>query len=519
MDKGLKVEGGDKIGKTIIFARNHNHAVFIEERFNAIYPRYQGTFLRVIDNYNTYAHTLLDSLKDPNKEPQIAVSVDMLDTGIDIPEILNLVFFKPVKSSSKYWQMIGRGTRLCPDIFGPGQDKKCFYIFDFCENFEFFQNFPNGVEGSGTKSLSQRIFETRLQLAFEIEKPEHTDDSLLQGLKNNLLDFLHKEIAALDSNNISVRLHLRWVEIYKDRAQWSKLKQQDLSDIKQHISHLPGSQDDDEMAKRFDFLILRLQLAILTISSSQPFLKDQVISLAESLTRKTSIPSVASRISSINSIQTKEFWKNINLNILEQVRKELRELIKFIDREKQATIYTDFEDTISGEWKEIDILPTYTSLEAYRKRVERIVLQNRHHITISKLQSNIPITSHELQELERMLFENEEAGNKEKFRKALGEKPLGIFIRSILGLDINAAKVAFGEFLNHGKLTGDQINFINKIIDFLSVNGTIDAKLLYESPFTDENDAGLTGVFDEEAAHRILDIIENINHNAIALGA
>ena len=143
-------------------------------------------------------------------------------------------------------------------------------------------------------------------------------------------------------------------------------------------------------------------------------------------------------------------------------------------------------------------------------------MQNKHHLTINKLQNNIPITSNELQELERILFSNQEIGSKEDFKKAFGQKPLGLFIRSILGLDVNASKVAFGEFLNHGTLSGDQINFINKIIEFLSVNGIIEPKMLYESPFTDENDAGLTGVFDENVAHRILDIIEKINHNAVA---
>src|SRR5690554_5425098 len=163
MSNGIKVEGGDKIGKTIIFAKNHNHAVFIEERFNKNYPEFGGNLLRVIDNYEPKAQDLLDRFCNDIKEedPQIAVSVDMMDTGVDAPRVVNLVFFKPVKSASKFWQMIGRGTRLRPDLFGPGEHKTEFLIFDFCENFEFFDEHPDGIETRASKPVSQKIFEAK----------------------------------------------------------------------------------------------------------------------------------------------------------------------------------------------------------------------------------------------------------------------------------------------------------------------------------------------------------------------
>ena len=137
MTEGLRVADGDRLGKTIIFAKNHNHAQFIVDRFDANYPHLKGSFARVIDFKTEYAQSLLDDFCQADKAPHIAVSVDMLDTGIDVPEVLNLVFFKIVRSKTKFWQMLGRGTRLCPDLFGPGQHKEFFYVFDFCQNFEF----------------------------------------------------------------------------------------------------------------------------------------------------------------------------------------------------------------------------------------------------------------------------------------------------------------------------------------------------------------------------------------------
>lgn len=137
MTEGIKIDYGQKLGKTIIFAKNHDHAEKILEIFNKDYPHLNG-FAQVIDNRINYAQTLIDEFSEPNKLPQIAISVDMMDTGIDVPEVLNLVFFKKVMSYAKFWQMIGRGTRLCPGLID-GEDKSKFYIFDFCGNFEFFR--------------------------------------------------------------------------------------------------------------------------------------------------------------------------------------------------------------------------------------------------------------------------------------------------------------------------------------------------------------------------------------------
>ncbi len=235
MQNGIKVEGGDKLGKTIIFARSHKHAKFIEERFNLQYPQYKGEFMKVIDHHEEYRYDLLNKFKGKDKMPQIAVTVDMLDTGIDVPEVANLVFFKPVRSSSKFWQMIGRGTRLCNDLFGPGMNKKEFVIFDFCENFEFFDNKPKGVEGASGKSLSQRLFEIRLKLSFILLQDESAE---LKEYGKTILQGLIEQTQALNTQSFLVRQNWREVEKYKDANAWNALADLDVKELVDKIAPL-----------------------------------------------------------------------------------------------------------------------------------------------------------------------------------------------------------------------------------------------------------------------------------------
>ena len=176
MENGVKVEGGDRLGKTIVFAKNQDHADFIEKRFDRAYPKLAGKFARVITHQTgAYAQTLIDAFGDEKDiEPHIAISVDMLDTGIDVPAVVNLVFFKPVRSKTKFWQMMGRGTRLCPGLFGPGEDKEFFRVFDFCENLEFFSADPEVKEAGAAKSLSARLFTARVDLVRALDRKHVT---------------------------------------------------------------------------------------------------------------------------------------------------------------------------------------------------------------------------------------------------------------------------------------------------------------------------------------------------------
>jgi type I restriction enzyme R subunit len=508
MQNGIKVEGGDKLGKTIIFARSHKHAKFIEERFNLQYPQYKGEFMKVIDHHEEYRYDLLNKFKGKDKMPQIAVTVDMLDTGIDVPEVTNLVFFKPVRSSSKFWQMIGRGTRLCTDLFGPGMDKKEFIIFDFCENFEFFNNKPKGVEGASGKSLSQRLFEIRLKLSFILLNDESAE---LKEYGKAILQGLVEQTQALNTESFVVRQNWREVEKYKDANSWNALSELDVKELVDKIAPLVVETNQDEMAKRFDATLLDIQLSILEGMPRQQKLIQNTINTAGKLSKKESIPSVAAKRETIRMAQEKDFWKSGDIMAIEHVRIELRELIKFIDFENRAIYFTMFEDEILGSVSEHQLVYGFNDLEAYQRKVKQYLQEHQNHLIIHKIRNNVQITEAELKQLEEMLFSQGELGTREEFVRAYGEAPLGSFIRGIVGLEINAAKEAFGEILQGQNLNSQQIRFMDTIINFFSVKGIIDPEMLFEPPFTDINTSGVMGVFDEEETRKVISIIERVN--------
>jgi type I restriction enzyme R subunit len=517
---GQHVENGDKLGKTIIFAKNHTHAIFIEQRFNKNYPEFGGTFLRVIDNYEDKAQDLLEKFcyfKGDDLEPQIAVSVDMMDTGVDAPRALNLVFFKEVKSYSKYWQMIGRGTRKCPNIFGQGLDKEFFLIFDICGNFEFFEEFPNGYEGSTAKPLSQQLFEGQLEIIITIQNSQEVTESD-ELIAKEYTNALHHKIIELNLSRFEVKKHMEFVLKYSKRENWNSLNQSDVLDIQTHLSHLIAyTEDKDEFAKQFDRLIYNLQLALLKQSKRQILLIQNISNIGELLFVKRNIPAVGQHIETINKIKTAEYWSTISLDKLEQLRTELRGLIQFLkDDDKVKPVYSDFEDElIEANVKETDILASYTRLQSYKDRVESFIRKNRTHLVIDKLYKNIPITPSELELLEQFLMQ--EAESKERLFKEYEEQPLGMFVRKILGLDIEATNKHFASFIQEENLNANQITFVNTIIDYLNKNGILDTKMLTQSPFNTQNDNGIIGIFQDEddKIHKIINLLKVVNQNAL----
>lgn len=519
MTCGIKVENGDKLGKTIIFAKNHKHAEFIEKRFNKNYPEYGDKFLRVIDNYENKAQDLLESFTYALEEtdPQIAVSVDMMDTGVDAPRVVNLVFFKLVKSSTKFWQMIGRGTRLCPDLFAPGEDKTHFLIFDFCQNLEFFEEDPDGDEGNAVKGMTQRIFEAKLEVAITLRRKEDRSDDEA-AFSEALVDELHKGVDDLDMDRFMVKAELRHVVEYKSRRRWDNLSMGDMQDINTHISHLMmPTRGDDELARRFDLMILNYQLALLSGAHSTEIYINKIILIANALSKKENIPSVALQKETIRKVKTREFWHAITINRLDEVRRSLRDLIKFIDKEKQEPVYTHFEDDLDTTGiQEKEVLTGLDMLQSYQDRVASYVRKNQDHLVIHKLRTNRPVTQTDIDELEKMLFEGN-LGGREEYAKEYGDKPLGQFIRSIVGLDVASANEAFAEFIQTGTLEANQMTFIRHIIQYLTKNGTIERSMLFEPPFTHIHDQGLLGVFDDAKATQVIRIVDEVNQNAVAV--
>jgi type I restriction enzyme R subunit len=512
MEHGLKVAGGDRLGKTILFARNHRHAEFILARFNTHYPHLAGDFAQVIDNTINYADDLIDKFKVAGQSPHIAISVDMLDTGIDVPEVVNLVFFKPVHSRIKFWQMIGRGTRLCPDLFGPGQDKRHFLLFDFCGNLEFFRYNPQGTrETSRTKPLRRRLFEARLDLLVALgELP----DPLHEPLRAATADALHAYVAAMNLDNFIVRPARRAVEPFQARPRWNRLSQSDVSDLRQHVAGLPSQlPDDPETAKQFDLLALNLQLALIDgRERGVAALRERLVETAGVL-QGVNVPLVQARAATLRRVQSDEFWQDVSPAALEDVRADLRDITRFIDRAHRHTIETDFQDELG------EIKPSYlpdvvggVNRAQYKEKVRQFLRAHQDQGVIRKIRLAQPLTLQDLADLEHFFYTGDGVESKETFLQVFGRpQNLATFIRSLVGLDRRAAKERFAAFLDQKVYTADQIEFVNEIIEHLTKNGVVEPGLLYERPFTDVHQMGPDGLFTERQAQDLFRVLEGIN--------
>ena len=516
MTHGLKVADGDRLGKTIIFAKNHDHAQFIAQRFDINYSHLKGAFARVIDFKTEYAQSLLDDFYQADKAPHIAISVDMLDTGIDVPEVLNLVFFKIVRSKTKFWQMLGRGTRPCPDLFGPGRDKEFFHVFDFCQNFEFFNQNPKLADGAIPDSLTKRLFVQRVELISELEKKEGEDEAL-QPLRTETASRLRDEVAAMSLDNFLVRPRRRFVEYYADAAAWEGLTLDDQTDLVHQIAGLPSSLVDDDLeAKQFDLLILRAQLALLRSDHGFEGLQKKIVQLASLLEELQNVPMVAAELPLILELQTDEYWQDITAPMLETARRRLRALIKLIELKRRPVVYSDFEDEI-GQGSTIAVagVPVGTDMDRFRAKVRQFLKANQSHIAILKLHRNEPLTQTDLNELER-IFAEAGVGTTEDLERIRAEGGLGLFVRSLVGLDRTAAKKAFDAFTQGRKLTAHQLEFVDMMIDHLTARGAMDPRLLYESPFTDIDPLGVAGLFKEGEIVELIQILQDVQGRAAA---
>ena len=521
MTRGQHVAGGDRLGKTIIFAKNQAHAQFIIERFDANYPHLKGTFARGIYNSVPYAQSLIDDFSNPAKPPHIAVSVDMLDTGIDIPEVVNLVFLKQVRSKTKFWQMVGRGTRLCPDLFGPGQDKTGFDILDYCENLEFFSQGTPTSEARLVDSLGKRLFTTRLELLTELDRSgpgTYSTPDEDASLRDATALVLHDEVASMNVHNFVVRPQRKLVERFSVPNAWKDLSQEDVTALATQVAGLPTEQQaEDEEAKRFDLLMLRLQLALLRHEPGFDRLRDQVRSIAGLLEEQASIPMIQEQLLLIEEIQSDNWWQDVTTAMLEDARKRLRLLVHLIEKQKRKIIYTDFEDEVGAE-AEVDLLgfAPQDNFEQFRAKARAFLRAHEDHIAIHRLRTNKALTPSDLAELEVMLVSSG-VGDPAAIQKATEDSQgLGLFVRSLVGLDRGAAKEAFADFLVGKTLGANQIHFVDMIINHLTEHGVMSAALLYESPFTDLSPRGPDGLFTSDEVDALVAVLDNVRAAAVA---
>ncbi|MFQ1885493.1 DEAD/DEAH box helicase family protein [Aeromonas veronii] len=540
---GIHVEGGDVIGKTIIFAANNDHAVFLEKMFNKNYPKWAGKLARVITFKETYAQSLIDEFGgdenerkdfDPNNPTcRIAISVDMLDTGIDVPEVVNLVFFKVIRSKVKFTQMIGRGTRLCDDLFGPGQHKTTFKVFDYCQNFEYFDANPEGLPVGIAKPLMQQVFEKRVNLSILLSKrladegyiKQHPEDAeRLRELKHYQLDMLHHQVTGMNLDNFIVRPKRQAVEPFLVREHWDCIDDTKHTELESHIAALPTEAEPfnpveqvNNLANRFDNLLLTMQLALLEKGIVPEPSRIRVMEIAQQLEGKSVIPAIQAQLLLLQDLQTVEFWQHIHLVTLEDIRQRLRNLMFALDKEQKERVYTNFEDEIQGVH---DVTTVYTSpavdLVQYRKKIELYIQDHQDQLTIQKLKRNKPITQADLDVLEGLLLDASGMSDVATYREQiLQDKPLGTFIRELVGLDLNAAKEAFSAFLDEGAYNAEQINFVDQVIDYLVHNGVLDMAQIFEPPFTDNHGESAYGFFDEGKVVELFGVIRKVNANAV----
>lgn len=520
MERGIQVAGGDRLGKTIIFAQNKRHAEFILERFNKLYPQYHGTFAQRVVCDDAYAQTIIDDFKQPEKEPHIAVSVDMMDTGIDVPHAVNLVFFKKVRSKAKFWQMIGRGTRLCrglaciDQIDGEYTDKRRFLIFDYCGNFEYFREHKEGYESQETKTLSESIFGKQIRLAMTLQGSAFAQERY-QAWRSEIVDVCRKQVLELNPELIAVKLKLQYVEKYKKRESFLSLGEGDKGELLTHMAPLVRLNDPDEFAKRFDNFMYGLMLAHVEHMPAFPYAKKQLCEMAALLEHKVSIPQIREKLPVLREIQTDAFWNANDLLLFERVRKDLRELIKFLDEDgsEQKRIVTKLKDPIIDRQEGLQLGAAY-DFEDYRAKVNRYVNENGNTLAIHKLTHNIPLSMGDYQELEQVL--TSELGSKEDYAREFGDTPFGLLIRKIAKLDHEAAMQAFSAFINDQSLNQKQIAFVYKIINHMELNGYMDnIAELANPPF--DKPIGFVKLFDAKTRAAIMETINQVRDNAIQI--
>ena len=507
MTKGLTIDYGSKLGKTIIFAKNHTHAEKILEVFNREYPHLPG-FAKVIDNYMTYAQSAIDEFSDPKKLPQIAISVDMLDTGIDVPEVLNLVFFKKVMSKAKFWQMIGRGTRLCPGLID-GADKDKFYIFDFCGNFEFFR-MNKGRPTANMIALQGAIFYLKAQIAYKLQALAYQTTDLIDFRKSLVEDMVRK-VRELNKENFAVRQHLKFVELYASSGSYNALTYEDTLLMGQELAPLITPDEDDAKALRFDALMYGIELACLA-GKKYGKARSDLMKKVSAVASVANIPEIMAQSELIDKILHTDYLENAGINEFENIRKNLRDLMKYIPISK-VRYDTNFNDEIlSEDWNESEL--ENDDLKNYKAKAEFYVRQHMDNATIAKLKSNIPLTEDDVKVLESILWS--EIGTKQDYVAEYGQKPLGEFVREIVGLDMNAAKEAFAEYLNDTSLDSRQIYFVNQIVEYIVHNGMMkDLSVLQEAPFTDYG--SIVEIFTDLSVWAgIRQVIESVNANAVA---
>jgi type I restriction enzyme R subunit len=504
MENGIRDSTGQVPGKTIVFARGHRHALLLKQLFDDLYPQYGGNFCAVIDNYDPRAEQLIDDFKGQGQHNniQIAVSVDMMDTGIDVPEIVNLVFAKPVKSYVKFWQMIGRGTRQCKNLFGPGVHKSEFLIFDHWGNFEFFGESYVEPTPSLRKSLLHQLFETRIDLAeTALRKPELESFAVV-------VDLVRQDITSLEATHtIAVRDTWRTIKKVSDPQLLTQFDSATKGALLQDVAPLMKERDIRGLveAHEFDLLIARLQRAHLTGASEFQDLKGELLNCVARL--KMNLAEVKAKAETVARVKGPEFWDAVDFGVLEDVRIELRAIMKFREQLATPANYAKVVDVAeeASLVREADypyLLEGHDAQALYRKRVEQILRDLLDsNATLQKIKAGVPVDQQDLDDLVSLvLAQNPDVDLvvlQQLYPKTVGH--LDLAIRRVIGLDARAVEKRFEVFVQqHPELNARQVRFLSLLKSLIATAGAIELERLYEPPFTTLDADGIDGLFDDK---------------------
>lgn len=507
INNGIKDETGSLIGKTIIFAQRQKHAEHLEDLFCKLYPQYGSKVCKVIHNAIPHVETLIKEFKKPDNDFRIAISVDMLDTGIDVPEVVNLVFAKQVKSWVKFWQMIGRGTRLRPNLFGPGKHKTEFLIFDHYNNFNFFEEEYQEPEDVGGKSLLQTTFEARVALAQTALKHHHASafDAAIAHLQADIND--------LPEQSIAVKRELRKVHQLQQTEQLKKFDASTQHLLLNAIAPLMSSRVlRDQHATSLDKLIAQIQACLVDQASCFEDGRDQLLSQINTLA--VNIQAVRQKDSVIAQVRSADFWQNATIETLEFARTELRGIMKYRQGgdEYSTTPSTSTQDSkVEQTERPYKVLGADEAL-IYRRRVKAILDgMIQANPTLQKIQQGQAVLAHELTSLTSAILTTHPGVSLEVLNEFYGRTAtqLDLTIRELIGVDPQAVEAHFQAFLHaHPQLTAKQVKFMNLLKNHIATHGSIQIETLYEQPFTSVSHEGIDGVFDSTDVDELIAVLK-----------
>lgn len=503
MKNGLKINGGDRLGKTIIFARSHLEAEKIVERFQLLYSYLGMEFCKLIDSQVVNNLGLIDSFGERDQLPQVVVSVDMMDTGIDVPDVLNLVFFKPVKSKIKFLQMVGRGTRISPDVYGAGLDKQGFLIFDYYDNFSYFRtrNTWSTVDeksnGAAWSITPQSVLINQRKLGILrglIENGNRT--AFEERYMNELKDGFICQMRGLCNDDVEVQYRMALVSKYRTAEQWDGFTDGKEEEIREHILPLLPPESGPAKVKNFDLMIYmiedevpkRAQAAkdIRKIRHGFGNVAKKIDQMLEKLARLKTIPAVVQKEQLIRQMRNADLlFDNFSLEKCEEVRKELRELMQYIPDDVQYYVL-DVKDFV------IDAGPGGTVAKEKTYAEKALAYIRKGSPALAKLRSLDELTEEEKAELETAFKST--LGTEADYAAWSGSRPLLPFLRVQVGIADEAIQTKFGSFLNPQAVNPQQLAYMEQIVSYTRENGDITFLDLQKvSPFCDVDIMSLFG--------------------------